>query len=200
MDARALFRVVDLQYLPRAVYHGIAAFGVFLRMKKARTMKRFSVTIIRMVTAALALIALFSCAQIEKAKDTASIKDRVMSYNKGLADASRTGDMKPLDGIASEDVLKKLYYWLGAWADSDVYMDGTLKDLQFKKVAIAGQSAKALTAEDWVYEYRNIKTRQAVLPAAGSFYEMEYMLQKKDSKWIITAINIKSEEKKDVHE
>ncbi len=137
---------------------------------------------------------------MEKAKDTSSIKDIVMSYNKGLADASRTGDVKPLDSMASEDVLKKLFYWLGAWADSDVYMDGTLKNLQFKQVDIAGQSAKAFTAEDWVYEYHNIKTRQVVLPAARSFYEIEYMLQKKDSKWIITAINILSEKKKDVHE
>jgi hypothetical protein len=169
-------------------------------MKKARTMKRFFGIIIRILTAALALIALFSCAQIEQAKDKASIKETVRSYNKELAEASRTGDMKLLDGLASEDVVKKFYYWRAAWEDSDVYMDGTLKDLQFTKVDLSGQTAKAFTAEDWVYEYRNIKTKQVVVPAAGSFFEMEYMLQKKDNQWIITAINIKSEKKKDVHE
>jgi hypothetical protein len=170
------------------------------KMEEKNNYKKFHGKIIRFLVLTLALTCLFSCAQIEKAKDKTSIKDTVMSYNKALADASRTGDMKPLDGIASEDVLKRLYYWIGAWADSDAYMDGTLKDMKFKKVDISGQTAKALTAEDWVYEYRNIKTKQVVLPAAGSFYDMEYMLQKKDSKWIITAINIMSEKKKGVHE
>lgn len=171
-------------------------------MEKKNNDKKFLGMSVRFLTPVLALVCLFSCAQIEKAKDKASIKDTVMSYNKGLADASRSGtrDMKSLEGLASEDVLRKLYYWLAAWEDSDVYMDGTLKDIKFKKVDVSGQTARALTAEDWVYEYRNIKTKQVVVPAAGSFYEMEYILQKKDNKWIITAINIKSEEKKGVHE
>jgi len=169
-------------------------------MEEKNKYKKFHGKIIRFLTLTLALTCLFSCAQIEKAKDTTSIKDIVMSYNKGLADASRTGDINPLDGMASEDVLKKLYHWLGAWADSDVYMDGTLKDMKFKQVDISGQTAKAFTEEAWVYEYRNINTKQVVVPAAGSFFEMEYILLKKDNKWIITAINIKSEKKKDAHE
>lgn len=163
-------------------------------------MKKFPDAIIRWVTVALVLANLFSCAQIERAKDKASTKDTVMSYNKGLVEASRTGDMKPLEGIASEDVLKKFYYWRAAWEDSNVYMDGALKDIKFTTIDISGQSAKALTTEDWVYTYRNIKTKQVVVPATGSLYEMEYVLQKKDSKWIITEINIKMEKKKEDHE
>lgn len=159
-------------------------------------MNKFHGTIFRWVTVALALTALSSCAQIEKAKDKVSIKDTVMSYNKGLADASRTGDMKPLEGIASNDVLRKLYYWRAAWSDSNVYMDGTLKDMKFTTVDITGQTAKALTTEDWVYTYRNITTKEVVAPAAGSLYEMEYLLQKNNNKWVITTINIKSEKKK----
>lgn len=157
-------------------------------------------SMIRCLAAALAFAGLFSCAQLERAKDKASIQAAVRSYNKGLAEASRTGDMKSLEGMASEDVLRKFYYWRAAWEDSNVYMDGFLKDIKFTAVDITGRTAKALTDEDWVYTYRNTKTGQVVVPASGRFYEMEYTLHKKNDTWIITTITVKSEKKKDEHE
>jgi hypothetical protein len=168
-------------------------------MEKRNKYKKFHGKIIRFLTLilALTLTCIFSCAQIEKAKDKTSIKDIVMSYNKGIVDVARssTREMKSLESLASKDVLQKLYYWLAAWEESNAYMDGTLKDIQFTKVDLSGQTAKVLTAEDWVYEYRDRKTKQVILPAVGRFYEMEYVLQKIDGTWIITAVNIKSEKK-----
>ena len=72
-------------------------------------------------------------------------------------------------------------------------MDAELKGIKFKDVDISEQKARVLTSEDWIYDYRNLKTEQVILPTSDIYYEMEYILQKKNNKWIITEINIKVE-------
>ncbi|MBI5025886.1 MAG: hypothetical protein HZA08_08810 [Nitrospirae bacterium] len=143
------------------------------------------------------LIIFSNCTQLEKAKETAIIKDVVMSYNRKLIDAAKTGDLELLRDIASEDVVRRLYFWIAAWSDSGVYMEAELKDIKYKSVDISRQTAKVLTLEKWVYDYRSIKNNQIVLPPSHLLYEMEYVLQKnkdnKNNNWIITEINIKSE-------
>ena len=140
------------------------------------------------------LLFLFSCTQIEKAKEITTIKKVVSNYNKGVIHASKTGDMTPLKGIASDEVLRKLYFWIAAWNDADMYMDAELKRIEFRSINISGKTANVWTSEDWIYNYRNLKTRQVVLPTSKVSYGMEYSLQK-DNRWIITEINIKKEER-----
>jgi hypothetical protein len=164
--------------------------------EKHRGMK-FHGKIICFLTVTLALTCLFSCAQIEKAKDSALVKDTIMSYNKLLIEAAKTGDTEPMKDILVQREREKLNRWIASWHDSDLYMDAKLKNITFKNVKVSGSTANVLTEEDWIYDYRNLKNKQIVLPASGLFYEMECILRKKDNKWIITAINIKSEKKKE---
>jgi len=157
-----------------------------------RPIKTFIVVIFLMT-------ALSNCTQLEKTKETAIIKDVVMNYNRGIIEAAKTGDVKPLKDIASEDVVKRLYLWLTAWRDSDAYMDAELKDIKYKSLNISGQTAKVLTLEEWLYEYKNTKNEQIALPQTLVFYEMEYVLRKeennKNNNWIITEVNIRSEKR-----
>lgn len=120
-----------------------------------------------------------------------------MSYNKLLIEAAKTGDTGPLKDLLIQREREKLNHWIAAWHDSDLYMDAKLKNIRFKNVKISGQTANVLTEEDWIYEYHNLKNKQIVLPASGLHYEMEYILQKKDDKWIIKEINIKTEKKEE---
>lgn len=142
---------------------------------------------------------LSACAQIEKSQDKMLVKDTIMSYNKLLIEAAKTGNVEPLKDILSEKELSKLYFWIASWHDSDLYMDAKLKNIRFKSLKISGQTANVLTSEDWTYEYLSLKTKQIVLPASDIYYEMEYILQrannKADKKWIIKEINIKAERK-----
>ncbi len=145
------------------------------------------------------MTALSNCTQLEKTKETAIIKDTVMNYNRGIIEAAKTGDVKSLKDIASEDVVKRLYLWLAAWRDSDAYMDAELKDIKYKSLNISGQTAKVLTLEKWLYEYKNTKNKRIVLPQTLVFYEMEYVLRKeednKNDNWIITEVNVRSEKR-----
>ncbi len=147
----------------------------------------------------LLLSILPACTQIERAKDMVAIKDVVIRYNRELINAAKTGNVEPLKSITSEDVLRRLYFWIAAWDDSDLYMDAELKTMKFKSVNIKEKEASVLTSEEWVYEYRNTKNKQIVLPRAHISYEMEYILHKKDNhkKWIINRINMKSEKQRE---
>ena len=143
---------------------------------------------------------LSACAQIEKLQDRMLVKDTIMSYNKLLVEAAKTGNTEPLKDILIQRQREKLHHWIAAWHDANVYMDGRLENIKFKNITIYGNTANVITSEDWVYEYRNLETRQVVLPASGIYYEMEYILQradKDDKKWIIKEINIKTEKKKE---
>ena len=121
----------------------------------------------------------------------------IMSYNKLLIEAAKTGDTEPLKDLLIQREREKLNHWIASWHDSNVYMDGRLENIKFKNITISGNAANVITSEDWVYEYKNLKTRQSVLPASAIYYEMEYILQKKENKWIIAQINIKAEKKKE---
>ena len=143
---------------------------------------------------------LSACAQLEKANDTALVKDMIMSYNKLLIEAAKTGDTEPLKDLLIQREREKLNHWIASWHDSNVYMDGRLENIKFKNITISGNAANVITSEDWAYEYKNLKTRQSVLPASAIYYEMEYILQrpnKEDKKWIIKEIKIKAEKKKE---
>ena len=137
---------------------------------------------------------------MEKAKDTALVKDTIMGYNKMLIEAAKTGDTESLKDLLIQREREKLNHWIASWHDSNVYMDGRLENIKFKNIAISGNTANVITSEDWIYEYKNLEAKQSVLPASGIYYEMEYILQranKDDNKWIIKEINIKAEKKKE---
>lgn len=139
---------------------------------------------------------LSACTQ--ETPEMASAKDLVTSYNMELITAVKKADTKPLNDLASEDVVRRVYFWIAAWRDNDLYMDSRLKEIKFKEIAIAGPKAMVSTTEDWEYEYRNINTGKVSLPHTHVSYEMEYILRRRGKgtarkDWIIEEINIKSE-------
>ncbi|RJR07802.1 hypothetical protein C4588_06465, partial [Candidatus Parcubacteria bacterium] len=109
---------------------------------------------------------LSACAQIENSQDRMLVKDTIMSYNRLLIEAAKTGDTEPLKDLLIQKEGEKLNHWIASWHDSNVYMDGRLESIKFKNINISGNAANVITSEDWVYEYKNLETRQSVLPAS----------------------------------
>ena len=70
---------------------------------------------------------------MEKAKDTALVKDTIMGYNKMLIEAAKTGDTESLKDLLIQREREKLNHWIASWHDSNVYMDGRLENIKFKK-------------------------------------------------------------------
>lgn len=150
--------------------------------------------LVGILIAAMIFIIFSNCSPLEKAFETNRIKMVIVKYNEGISKSANTADMAQLKGIASEDVLRRLNLWVSAWHDAGLYMNAELKNIKFKQMEISEQTARILTHEDWLYDYRNIENRQVVIPPDRIFYEIEYVLQRQGG-WIITEINIKFEGK-----
>jgi hypothetical protein len=142
-------------------------------------------------------LVLSSCTRGENSKETAGIKDTVIRYNKMLLSAAKTGDVEPLKDVLIQKEREKLAHWVASWHDSNVYMDGKIENIEFKNITLSGNTATVTTSEDWIYEYKNLETGQPVLPASHIYYEMEYIVLKKDRAWIITETKVKSEKQKE---
>lgn len=141
---------------------------------------------------------LSACTQ--ETPEMASAKDLVTSYNMELITAVKKADTRPLNDLASEDVVRRVYFWIAAWRDNNLYMDSRLKGLRFKEVAMEGPKARVLTTEEWEYDYKNVDTGEVAAPLTHVSYEMEYVLRKRGKgttrkDWIIEEINIKSEKR-----
>lgn len=142
----------------------------------------------------------FSCAQIEKLHDKILVKNTVISYNRLLIEAARTGNIEPLKEILVQREREKLNHWIASWHDSNIYMHGRLENITFKNINVSESVANVITLEDWIYEYKNLETQQSALPASAIHYEMEYILQKingDNKKWVIKEIKIKAEKKRE---
>jgi hypothetical protein len=136
-----------------------------------------------------------SCSQIESIRDKHSLKSRVIEYNRLFIEVNKSRDLEPLKDIADKDVVRKLFLWMAAWEDGNVYMDAELKNLDFLTIRISDNKGRVTTTEDWEYLYRDLDTQVVVSKKESIHYEMEYILEKKHGKWMITEINILKESK-----
>ena len=139
------------------------------------------------------IIFIISCSNIEKIKEEHALENIISEYNRLLIEANKTRNLEPLKKIADESVVKKLELWMAAWEDGNASMDTELKSLNFDSIKITGNNARVKTTEDWSFEYRDLDTKKILSPKESIHYEMEYILVKKEGRWLITKINILKE-------
>jgi hypothetical protein len=137
----------------------------------------------------LALI-LLGCSVLNTAHQEQLLKKVVNQYNNLLIEANKSRDVSPLDNIADDNVVRKLYLWMAAWEDGNVYLDAELKQLDFVDFKIVGENVDVTTYENWSYIYRDLKTQEIAEPSRSIRYKMKYSLEKREGQWLITDINI----------
>jgi hypothetical protein len=137
----------------------------------------------------LALI-LLGCSVLNTAHQEQLLKKVVNQYNNLLIEANKSRDVSPLDNIADDNVVRKLYLWMAAWEDGNVYLDAELKKLDFVDFKIAGEKVDVTTYENWNYIYRDLNTQEIAEPSRSISYKMKYSLEKREGQWLITDINI----------
>jgi hypothetical protein len=149
------------------------------------------------LTAIFIIFFLISCSWIENIKEERIVKKIVSEYNRLLIEVNKTRNLEPMQKIADKPVVRKLYLWMAAWEDGNAFMDAELKSLDFQNIKITGNNASVKTIEKWDYEYRDLDTKEVLSPKESVRYEMEYILEKREGKWLITRINILKEIKRD---
>ncbi len=125
--------------------------------------------------------------------DDANIRSTIVSYNKGIIEASKTGKTDHMLAFANEDIVKKFYLWVKSWHDNNLFMDADIIDINFNKIEIDGDKSSVITDEKWIYKYIDIKIRKEVLKKTNIAYKMKYILAKEKERWIIQKIDVLAE-------
>jgi len=137
-----------------------------------------------------AVLVLTGCSIQESINQDATLKRIISKYNTLLIEANKTRDVNPLKDVADETVIKKLYWWMTAWEDGNVYLDAEFKNIDFDDLKIQGKTAVVMTSEYWSYIYRDLDTQEIQEPRQFISYKMQYKLEKREDSWLITEINI----------
>ncbi len=129
-------------------------------------------------------------------KSDRDIKKVIISYNQGIIKAARTSKSEHMREFAKDEIVDKFHLWIKSWHDSNLFMDASMVDIVFKPVNYFDDRAEVVTDEEWIYKYIDIKLKKEVQKLTNIKYSIKYTLSKDDSRWIISKIDVVSEEKR----
>lgn len=116
----------------------------------------------------------------------------VEAYDRQLADAYRSGDVRVIAEVAGPEEQRKLAGFIGVKGDSGVNLDAHLLSLERTRVAREGGAVLVTTRERWSYVDRRIGTGEPVGPGSTDAYEVTYRLEKLDGRWVVRSISFAS--------
>jgi len=130
------------------------------------------------------------------------IEGCIRSYARAIEQAARDvefggsfADRERLDACASDDVERRLYFWIVSWHENGLAMDANATAIELENLKLKGDTAEALTKERWIYSYRR-KTPHGFVPASpptATNYRVRYRLKRNDQGWRIMQIEVLEE-------
>ncbi len=138
------------------------------------------------VLAVTVLIALFflGCAK-EQSPEEYAVKLAVTKYNNAIIDLYRTVSPEKLNEIALAEESRKVQSYMSIFLPGKRLMDAEYNKIDFDEVTIDGESAFALTSEDWRFRWVHFKTGKEIEPWKDIHYNMRYDLTLVEGKWMI---------------
>ncbi|KAF0220985.1 MAG: hypothetical protein FD174_698 [Geobacteraceae bacterium] len=119
----------------------------------------------------------------------------VMRYNQLLADGYRNLNMTPLQEVATEDLARKAYHHMAAISEGKKRMDSKLKKFEFVKTEFPQPGrCRIQTRELWDYNYSDIETGKISTEVKDYIYHVNYTLENRGGRWLITSIVANGEE------
>lgn len=171
-------------------------------------MKRFSFTILFMI------VAIAGCqenASRKKTPESASTKEitsftppevshkLIVRYNQLLSEGYKTTNMTRLQEVATPELAEKAYYHMAAIGEGKSRMVSELKKIDFKETDCSKQSkCRVVTREWWDFGYADILTGQRSNEVKDYIYDVQYLLENRQGRWMITEINATGEERKEI--
>ncbi len=155
--------------------------------------KRISKNNILLSLICIVLLLPASCVKSAEKKDVETV---IRAYNNALEKAFETKDFGPLKDLTTEREYNKATIYIMSYAGQDERLSAHLIKFDIKRTAISGNSADAVTSEEWEYERVNMATGEAVTPYTLYTYEMNYKLLKDGDKWKVDQLKIIKEDQK----
>ena len=123
-------------------------------------------------------------------EDTQEIQQIVKRYTQLLIEGYSTMNMTPMQEVATEGQATKLYHHMAALKEGGNRMLSNLKTIEFQEVSLPSpDKAVVKTKEIWDYTHVDLASGKKFAEEKDFIYEMGYILEKQNERWIITNVN-----------
>lgn len=123
----------------------------------------------------------------------------ILRYNQLLSEGYKTTNMTKLQEVATPELSEKAYYHMAAIGEGKSRMVSELKKLNFVETDTAQPArCRVVTKEWWDFGYADIQTGARSNEVKDYIYDVQYLLEKKQDRWIITEITATGEERKEL--
>ena len=123
----------------------------------------------------------------------------IVRYNQLLSEGYKTTNMTKLQEVATPELSEKAYYHMAAIGEGKSRMVSELKKIDFVETDCAAQTkCRVVTKEKWDFAYANIATGARSNEVKDYVYDVQYLLENRQRKWVITEITATGEERKEL--
>jgi hypothetical protein len=120
-------------------------------------------------------------------------------YNSLLSEGYKSTDMTKLQEVATPELAEKAYYHMAAIGEGKSRMVSELKKLDFVETDCSKPAAcRVVTKEIWDFAYADILTGARSNEVKDYRYDVQYVVENKQGRWLITEITATGEERKEL--
>jgi hypothetical protein len=123
----------------------------------------------------------------------------IQRYNQLLSEGYKTTNMTKLQEVTTPELAEKAYYHMAAIGEGKSRMVSELKKLNFVETDCSKPSAcRVVTREIWDFAYADIQTGARSNEVKDYAYDVQYLLENRQGRWLITEISATGEERKEL--
>jgi hypothetical protein len=123
----------------------------------------------------------------------------IKRYNQLLSEGYKATNMTKLQEVATAELSEKAYYHMAAIGEGKSRMVSELKKLDFVETDCSkSATCRVVTKEIWDFAYADILTGARSNEVKDYRYDVQYVLENKQGRWLITEITATGEERKEL--
>jgi hypothetical protein len=123
----------------------------------------------------------------------------IAKYNGLLSEGYKTTNMTKLQEVTTPELSEKAYYHMAAIGEGKSRMVSELKKLDFVETDCSKPATcRVVTKEIWDFAYADILTGARSNEVKDYRYDVQYVLENKQGRWLITEITATGEERKEL--
>ncbi|MDD2851350.1 MAG: hypothetical protein PHY09_05525 [Desulfuromonadaceae bacterium] len=128
-----------------------------------------------------------------------AVHNLIVKYNSLLSEGYKTTNMTKLQEVTSPELAEKAYYHMAAIGEGKNRMMSDLKKIDFVETDCATPAkCRVVTKELWDFAYADIITGARSNEVKDYQYDVQYVLENKQGRWLITEITATGEERKEL--
>jgi hypothetical protein len=126
-------------------------------------------------------------------------RNLIERYNRLLSEGYKTTDMTRLQEVTTPELAEKAYYHMAAIGEGKSRMVSELKKIDFVATDCAKPAmCRVVTRESWDFGYADILTGKRSNEVKDYVYDVQYLVEKREGRWLITEITASGEERKEI--